>query len=115
MQLIRVINDILSQFVLLFWLQILSGIEYLHENRVCHRDIKLENILMAEKRKTSLVKITDFGLSKLLDDNTLMVSYVGTPSYIAPEVLKNGICVAAASGGQSTYVASRGKHFDLNM
>ena len=83
-------------------------IEYLHDNRVCHRDIKLENILMAEKRKTSLVKITDFGLSKLLDDNTLMVSYVGTPSYIAPEVLKNGMCVAAASGGQSSYVASRG-------
>ena len=96
-------------------MQILSGIEYLHDNRVCHRDIKLENILLAEKKKTSLVKITDFGLSKLLDDNTMMVSYVGTPSYIAPEVLKNGMCVAAASGGQSTYVASRGKYLYLGL
>ena len=73
----------------------------MHDNRVCHRDIKLENILLDERRKTSLIKITDFGLSKLLDDTTLMMSYVGTPSYIAPEVLKNGMCVAAASGGQS--------------
>lgn len=63
---------------------------------------------MAEKKKTSLIKITDFGLSKLLDDCTMMASYVGTPSYIAPEVLKNGMCVAAASKGQSTYYASRG-------
>ena len=100
-----------SALFLLLLLQILSGIEYLHENRVCHRDIKLENILMAERKKTSLVKITDFGLSKLLDDTTLMVSYVGTPSYIAPEVLKNGMHVAAASGGQSNYIASRGKQF----
>ena len=82
----------------------------MHDNRVCHRDIKLENILLDERRKTSLIKITDFGLSKLLDDTTLMMSYVGTPSYIAPEVLKNGMCVAAASGGQSSYVASRGTY-----
>lgn len=97
--------------------QILSGIEYLHAHNVCHRDIKLENILMADKSKTSLIKITDFGLSKLLDEKTLMVSYVGTPSYIAPEVLKNGMCVAATSEGpleepmqglKSGYVASRG-------
>ena len=73
---------------------------------------------MADKSKTSLIKITDFGLSKLLDDKTLMVSYVGTPSYIAPEVLKNGMCVAATSEGpleepvqglKSGYVASRGR------
>jgi len=69
--------------------QILSAVEYLHEMNVCHRDIKLENILLAEKNKVGLIKITDFGLSKLLDEQTVMNTYVGTPTYIAPEVLKN--------------------------
>lgn len=69
--------------------QILSGIKYLHDNNVCHRDLKLENILCCEKNKRGLIKITDFGLSKLLLNHCPMTTYVGTPCYIAPEVLYN--------------------------
>lgn len=69
--------------------QILSGIKYLHDNDVCHRDLKLENILCAEANKKGLIKITDFGLSKLLLNNAPMTTYVGTPTYIAPEVMQN--------------------------
>ena len=65
-----------TRFSPLFY-QILKGIKYLHDNNICHRDLKLENILLAEKDKRGLIKITDFGLSKLLDNSTAMTTYVG--------------------------------------
>jgi 5'-AMP-activated protein kinase, catalytic alpha subunit len=43
-----------------FFQQILSGIEYLHKNRICHRDLKPENLLLDENNN---IKIVDFGLS----------------------------------------------------
>jgi serine/threonine protein kinase len=61
---------------------------YLHDNNVCHRDLKLENILMSRRSKSSLIKITDFGLSKVIGFNrSEMTSFVGTMTYIAPEVI----------------------------
>mmetsp|Transcript_74357 Transcript_74357/g.174531 ORF Transcript_74357/g.174531 Transcript_74357/m.174531 type:complete len:363 (-) Transcript_74357:62-1150(-) len=67
--------------------QILLGLEYLHSNDVMHRDLKPANILVDPSGN---VKISDFGCSKLLGSpsngkNTL----VGTPNYMAPEVLKS--------------------------
>lgn len=69
----------------------------MHANKVCHRDMKLENILMSQRGRASLIKITDFGLSKLLNDNSFMCSYVGTPAYVAPEVLKNSFVLSSRS------------------
>ncbi|CAG8721234.1 31944_t:CDS:2, partial [Racocetra persica] len=60
---------------------------YLHDHRIVHRDLKPENILMSNKAELQ-VKITDFGLSKLLGpEYSLMKTMCGTPLYIAPEVL----------------------------
>ena len=59
--------------------------EYLHEKKVCHRDLKLDNILFSKKGKTSLLKISDFGLSTVINQGR-MLSLVGTPNYMAPEV-----------------------------
>ena len=59
----------------------------MHDLGVVHRDLKPENILF--DRDLSTVKLIDFGMSKILEDeNALMNTKLGTPYYISPEVLK---------------------------
>ena len=67
--------------------QIVSAIAFLHSRRVCHRDLKLENILLETPGPTSRIKVTDFGLSKRWSSTSLLQTFVGTPTYMAPEVL----------------------------
>eukprot|EP00928_Gymnodinium_smaydae_P030036 TRINITY_DN22443_c0_g2_i1.p1 TRINITY_DN22443_c0_g2~~TRINITY_DN22443_c0_g2_i1.p1 ORF type:complete len:717 (-),score=119.49 TRINITY_DN22443_c0_g2_i1:83-1927(-) len=76
--------------------QLSDGLSFLHSHGVIHRDLKLDNILVAsERRYNSLVlftvKITDFGLSKNVgEDLSAAVSLVGTRPYTAPEVIARG-------------------------
>lgn len=64
--------------------------EFLHASGVTHRDIKLENTLIGGKRPGTLVKICDFGYSKRPEvEQSQCKSTVGTPAYLAPEVLAN--------------------------
>lgn len=66
--------------------QILSGLNYLHENNIIHRDIKLENILYDPRN--NIVKIGDFGLSRQFDyDLSTQYTDVGTYPYKPPELL----------------------------
>lgn len=53
-----------------------------------HRDLKLSNILMTEKSLGANVKLADFGMSRVLEDESLAASCLGTPLYMAPEVIK---------------------------
>lgn len=77
--------------------QLLSGLGYMHQRRVIHRDLKLENCLIsaaapAPEPMTCLlfeIKITDFGLSTWLDIENESMTPVGTPNYFAPEVYKS--------------------------
>ena len=66
--------------------QIVNGIQYLHENKVVHRDMKPENIMLT---KDMIVKIGDFGLSKYFKSTeTRLKTNCGSPCYSAPEVLR---------------------------
>ncbi|ELP93388.1 myosin light chain kinase, putative [Entamoeba invadens IP1] len=71
---------------------ILSGLFYLHsEHHIVHRDLKPENILLKvdpANTNAPIVKIADFGLSKIVENRQMMESYVGTPVFMAPEVFK---------------------------
>ncbi|KAK1430507.1 hypothetical protein QVD17_13303 [Tagetes erecta] len=69
-----------------FFQQLISGVSYCHSMEICHRDLKLENTLLDGSR-TPRVKICDFGYSKSGLLHSQPKSTVGTPAYIAPEVL----------------------------
>lgn len=72
--------------------QLLDGIAYLHSHNIIHRDLKPQNILVDMYRGKITIKITDFGISKQMEDiNRSLVSNslvgVGTLSYASPEQL----------------------------
>ncbi|KAJ6997310.1 hypothetical protein NC653_013780 [Populus alba x Populus x berolinensis] len=69
-----------------FFQQLISGVSYCHAMQVCHRDLKLENTLLDDSPAPRL-KICDFGYSKSSVLHSQPKSTVGTPAYIAPEVL----------------------------
>ncbi|CAN4078096.1 unnamed protein product [Withania somnifera] len=69
-----------------FFQQLISGVSYCHTMEICHRDLKLENTLL-DGSPSPRLKICDFGYSKSGLLHSQPKSTVGTPAYIAPEVL----------------------------
>ncbi|XP_040210306.1 protein kinase C delta type-like [Rana temporaria] len=67
--------------------EILCGLQFLHSHQIVHRDLKPENILLDGEGH---IKIADFGLSMAgVTESNRITGLVGTPSYIAPEVIYN--------------------------
>ena len=82
------------QLCVLFY-QVFSGLCYLHEKNIIHRDIKLENIMISDIEKDIItkeeyfwIKIIDFGTAKIFQKNKKEKTVIGSTYYIAPEVLK---------------------------
>lgn len=88
--------------------QCLDALKYLHAMNIAHRDIKPENILLQAK-DNFVVKISDFGLSRLAEGSSVMKTKCGSPDYVAPEVIKNegsyGVTVDMWSLGIVTFVS----------
>ena len=68
-------------------LQIANGVKYLHKYGIVHRDLKPENIMITQQNNEDIIKIMDFGLSKIISSQEKMVDGYGTITYVAPEVL----------------------------
>ena len=67
--------------------QLVSALQYLHGHRVLHRDLKAQNVMLTLDQR---VKLGDFGVSRQMSTQTdLAQTVVGTPVYMAPEVMKS--------------------------
>ncbi|XP_044032440.1 serine/threonine-protein kinase 17A [Siniperca chuatsi] len=67
--------------------QILEGVSFLHQNNVVHLDLKPQNILLTSSSPLGDIKIVDFGLSRMISSHQELREIMGTPEYVAPEIL----------------------------
>ena len=75
-----------ERLVLKIFLQVCLGLNYLHDNRILHRDIKAMNIFL---KRDLHVKIGDFGVAILLNEEKEFANtIIGTPFYLSPELCK---------------------------
>lgn len=70
-----------------FLRQVLEAICFLHEHQIVHLDIKPQNILLTKKYPDCDVKLCDFGISRVVSKGYELREIVGTPDYVAPEIL----------------------------
>lgn len=87
----------------LYFLQLVSGVSFIHSKGVAHRDLKPENILMSESGD---LKIADFGMATMFEykgQKKLSTTMCGSPPYIAPEVLACGNRGEKRSGDAPKY------------
>jgi serine/threonine protein kinase len=68
--------------------QLALGLRYLHKYGIVHRDLKLENVMMADATDSSVPKLVDFGLAKMIGPNEKAEEPFGTLGYVAPEILE---------------------------
>jgi calcium/calmodulin-dependent protein kinase I len=65
---------------------IVDAIRYCHSLGIIHRDLKPENLLYLTTEDNSIIKVTDFGLARFVE-NELATTACGTPNYVAPEII----------------------------
>jgi eukaryotic-like serine/threonine-protein kinase len=68
-------------------IQIAQGMEAAHDNHIIHRDIKPQNIIISRDGK---VKVTDFGIAKATNSNTITSNAMGSVHYLSPEQARGG-------------------------
>ena len=67
--------------------KLISAVLYCHNNKICHRDIKPENCLLVDNSADSDIKIIDFGLATITNEQQVLNDICGTAYYVAPEIL----------------------------
>jgi hypothetical protein len=86
---IRSTSEILPPQVVCWARQIADGMLYLHSKKIIHRDLKSLNILMCDNDS---VKISDFGTSRTIGDNSTRMTFAGTVAWMSPEMLRHEPC-----------------------
>jgi len=72
--------------VLIWFVQMVFGLQYIHKKNILHRDLKTQNIFVTSQ---NLIKIGDFGISKSLSHTLdLATTAIGTPHYLSPEICR---------------------------
>jgi len=77
--------------------QALHGLKHMHDKSLVHRDLKPENLLLSSKSADATIKLADFGFSRESKTHTDCSEMVGTPEYMAPEI----VALRERSGGYS--------------
>jgi calcium-dependent protein kinase len=67
----------------------LSCVSYCHDHNIVHRDLKPENVLLEASKEFDQIKVIDFGTALKFKPNQKLNETIGTPYYIAPEVLNH--------------------------
>lgn len=98
-------------FSMHIFLGTLSGLEALHEAGLCHRDLKLDNILIADDGVTPV--IADFGLASTTANNRLNHNKVGSPNIRAPEIFVRGSELTGRPGSTKLNRGYEGKKADM--
>ncbi|CAD8141750.1 unnamed protein product [Paramecium pentaurelia] len=84
---IKFVQTLTEKEIANYMKQILTAVAYCHSKGIVHRDLKPENILFDSKNQGASLKIIDFGASAKLINDEKLKKRIGTPFYVAPEVL----------------------------
>lgn len=126
-----VIDDDAARYI---FRQVFAGVAYIHQHDIVHRDLKCENIVLTSPTdRLCGAKIIDFGISCYVDDKIEMARVAGSPSFMAPEVIRNygqavrvrpgknldvwslGVCVYATLLKQLPFVSSKSEYFHQDL
>ncbi|KAK4293363.1 hypothetical protein Pmani_033940 [Petrolisthes manimaculis] len=86
-----------------YMIHILTALRFLHSNNIAHLDLKPQNLLLMGQYPDTEVKLCDFGISRIILSDIEVREVVGTPDYVAPEILQyEPISLATDMWGVST-------------
>ena len=93
-------------FIFLFFPQIVSAVQYCHQKKIIHRDLKAENLLLDSEMN---IKIADFGFSNEFIPGNKLDTFCGSPPYAAPELFQGKLVTA-----KTTYITKKKCFFEYN-